>query len=61
MCKAIEDMCDEALERGRKEGRIATGIEVVRNLKKNLGLSEQQVKEILEISEEDWKCIAGQI
>lgn len=57
MCKAIEDMCKEAMERGRTIARI----ESVRNLKKNLGLSEPQVKEILEISDDDWELIAGQI
>lgn len=57
MCKAIEDMCNEALERGW----IIAKIESVRNLKKNLGLSEPQVKEILEISDDDWELIAGQI
>ena len=57
MCKAIEDMCKEAMERGR----IMAKIEIVRSLKKNLGLSEQQVKEILEISDDDWALIAGQI
>ena len=78
MCKAMEDMRNEALERGRvegraeglKEGRIegrAEGLvegrlnnmlESVRSLKAKLGLSDQQVKDALSISNEDWEKIA---
>lgn len=61
MCKAMEDMRNEALERGRKEEHFRLLIETVRNIKANLGLSEPQVKEILEISDNDWELIAGQI
>ncbi len=57
MCKAMEDMRNEALERGH----ILTLIETVRNIKKNLGLSDQQAKDAMGISAEDWKLIAGQI
>ena len=34
MCKAMEDMRNEALERGRKEGHILTMIEKIKNMKK---------------------------
>ena len=89
MCKAMEDMRNEALERGRvegraeglKEGRIegrvegraegrAEGLvegrlnnmlESVRSLKAKLGLSDQQVKDALSISNEDWEKIAVRV
>ena len=58
MCKAMEDMRNEALERGRAEGHLNTLIESVRSLKAKLGLSDQQVKEALNITNEDWEQIA---
>lgn len=58
MCKAMEDMRNEALERGRTEGHLNTLIESVRSLKAKLGLSDQQVKDILNITNEDWEQIA---
>ena len=62
MCKAMEDMRNEALERGRAEGRtegyLNAMIESVRNLKAKLGLSDQQVKDTLNITNEDWEQIA---
>lgn len=73
MCKAMEDMRNEALEQGRMEGRIEGRmegrmeehfrllIETVRNIKADLGLSDQQIKNMLKISAEDWKLIAAQI
>ena len=73
MCKAMEDMRNEALERGRVEGRAegrAEGLvegrlnnmlESVRSLKAKLGLSDQQVKDALSISNEDWEKIAVRV
>ena len=61
MCKAMEDMRNEALERGRVEGRLNYMIESVRNLKAKLGLSDQQVKDALNISNEDWEQIAVRV
>ena len=62
MCKAMEDMRNEALELGRVEGRaeghLNTLIDSVRSLKAKLGLSDQQVKEALNITNEDWEQIA---
>ena len=58
MCKAMDDMRAEALERGRIEGRLNNMIESVRSLKAKLGLSDQQVKDALSISNEDWEQIA---
>ena len=58
MCKAMEDMRNEALERGRTEGYLNAMIESVRNLKAKLGLSDQQVKDTLNITNEDWEQIA---
>ena len=57
MCKAMEDMRNEALERGRiegrAEGRLNNMIESVRSLKAKLGLNDQQVRDALSISNED--------
>ena len=61
MCKAMEDMRNEALERGRIEGRLNNMIESVRSLKAKLGLSDQQVKDALSISNEDWEQIAVKV
>ena len=61
MCKAMEDMRNEALERGRKEGHILTMIENIKNMKIGLGLTDQQVKDLLKISADDWKIITAQI
>lgn len=62
MCKAMEDMRNEALERGRiegrAEGRLNNMIESVRSLKAKLGLNDQQVRDALSISNEDWEQIA---
>ena len=77
MCKAMEDMRNEALERGRieghaegraegrakgrAEGRLSNMIESVRSLKAKLGLSDQQARDALNISNEDWAQIAARI
>ena len=69
MCKAMEDMRNEALERGRMEGRMEgrteghlnTLIESVRSLKAKLGLSDQQVKDVLNITNEDWEQIVVRV
>ena len=65
MCKAMEDMRNEALERGRMEGRteghLNTLIESVRSLKAKLGLSDQQVKDVLNITNEDWEQIVVRV
>ena len=65
MCKAMEDMRNEALERGRVEvlveGRLNNMLESVRSLKAKLGLSDQQVKDALSISNEDWEKIAVRV
>lgn len=58
MCKAMEDMRNEALERGRTEGHLNTLIDSVRSLKAKLGLSDQQIKDALNITNEDWEQIA---
>ena len=69
MCKAMEDMRNEALEigrvrgleEGRTEGHLNTLIDSVRNLKAKLGLSDQQVKDALNITNEEWEQIAIRI
>ena len=65
MCKAMEDMRNEALERGLAEGfakgRFNNMIESVRNLKEKLGFSDQQARDILNISNEDWEQIAVKV
>lgn len=65
MCKAMEDMRNEALERGRTEGRVEghlnSLVESVRSLKQTLGFSDQQARDALGISSEDWERIAVRI
>ena len=65
MCKAMEDMRNEALERGRIEGRaeghLNTLTNDVRNLMKKLGLSDQQAREALKISTDDWELIVARL
>ena len=69
MCKAMEDMRNEALERGRVEGRAEGRIEgrlnslaeAVSNLKTKLGFTDQQARDTLNISNEDWEQIAVRI
>lgn len=69
MCKAMEDMRNEALERGlaeglikgRAEGRLNSLAESVQNLKTKLGFSDQQAKETLNISNDDWEIIAVRV
>ena len=57
MCKVMEDMRKEALE----QGRILTLIEAVRKLKNKVGFSDQQVKDLLKLSNDDCEPIAAQI
>ena len=65
MCKAMEDMRNEALERGRAEGRaegrLSALIDSVRSLKARLGLSDQQIKDALNITSEEWEQIAVRV
>lgn len=69
MCKAMDDMRREMMEmgeakgeaKGKAEGRQEELLKNVRSLKAKLGLSNQQVKEALEISLEDWAQIAAMV
>ena len=69
MCKAMENMRNEAWERGlvegraegRAEGRLNSLIDSVRSLKTKLGLSDAQAKDALNISNEDWEQIAVRV
>ena len=61
MCKAMEDMRNEALERGRAEGHLNTLVDSVRSLKAKLGLTDQQVKDALNITDEDWEQIVVRV
>ena len=58
MCKAMEDMRNEALERGRVEGCLNSLAESVRSLKAKLWLNDRQFMDALSISNEDWEQIA---
>ena len=57
----MEDMRNEALERGRAEGHLNTLVDSVRSLKARLGLSDQQVKDALNINNEEWEQIAVRV
>ena len=61
MYKAIEDTRNEALERGRVTGHLETLAESVRSLKNRLGLSDQQARDALNISNDDWELIVAQL
>ncbi len=69
MCKAMEDMRREAWEMGREEGREEGRAEErlniladnVRNLRTALRFSDQQIREVLKITNEDWEKIAVRI
>lgn len=61
MCKAMEDMRNEALERGRAEGRLNSLADSVRSLKAKLGLSDQQARDALDISVDDWALISAKL
>ena len=61
MCKAMEDMRNEALEQGRAEGRLNSLAESVRNLKEKLGFTDQQAKDTLNITNEEWESIAVKV
>ena len=61
MCKAMEDMRNEALELGREEGRMSMLIKTFQSLKRRMGWSDQQAREALDISDEDWNRIAAKV
>ena len=61
MCRTMEEMCNEVWEKAHMEGRLASLIESVRSLKEKLGLSDQQAKDALNISNEDWAQIAVRV
>ena len=73
MCKVMEDLRNEALEIGRAEGRIegrAEGraeehllsmLSFAGSLKDKLGFNNQQIRDALSISNEDWALIADKL
>lgn len=69
MCKAMEDMRNEALELGRAighaEGRaeehMLSMLSFASSLKDKLGLTNQQIRDALSISNEDWALIADKL
>ena len=62
MCRIMEDLYNEGRAEGRAEGRtegrLNAMIESVRNLKEKLGFTDQQARDTLNISNEDWERIA---
>lgn len=58
-------MRNEALERGRAEGRAEGRLnslaDSVRSLKAKLGLSDQQARDALDISVDDWALISAKL
>ncbi|MGX8706265.1 MAG: PD-(D/E)XK nuclease family transposase [bacterium] len=69
MCRIMEDLYNEGRAEGRAEGRtegrmegrLNNMIESVRNLKEKLGFTDQQARDTLNISNEDWERIAMSI
>ena len=73
MCQALEGLIRRGEERGRAEGeargeargraegRLNSLAESVRNLKEKLGFTDQQAKDTLNISNDDWEIIAIQV
>ena len=73
MCKAMEDMRNEALElgraighaEGRAEGRaeehMLSMLSFASSLKDKLGFTNQQIRDALSISNEDWALIADKL
>ena len=73
MCKAMEDMRNEAMEigraighaEGRAEGRaeehMLSMLSFASSLKVKLGLTNQQIRDALSISNEDWALIADKL
>ena len=51
----------EGRKEGQKEGRVGSLVESVRNLKLRLGFTDQQAKEALNISDEEWGQVAARI
>lgn len=73
MCKAMEDMRNEALElgraighaEGRAEGRaeehMLSMLSFASSLKDKLGFTNRQIRDALSISNEDWALIADKL
>lgn len=65
MCKAMEDLRKESIEYGFEKGRafehIDSLINSIRNLKDTLGLTNQQARMALKVSNEDWEKISAMI
>jgi len=55
MCKAIEDMKDDARNEGRLEGRIEERLVSIRSLMKKMGWSAQEAMDALMLSAEEQK------
>ena len=65
MCKAMEDLRNAALEIGRVEGRaeehLHSLLSHVSSFKTKLGFTDQQIREALSLSNEDWALIADKL
>ena len=56
-----EEGRQQGREEGRTEGRLISLVDNVRNLRTSLRFSDQQIREILKITNEDWEKIAVRI
>jgi predicted transposase YdaD len=55
MCKAIEDMKDDARNEGRNEGHREARLTAIRNLMKKMGWSAQEAMDALMLPVEEQK------
>lgn len=70
MCRIMEELRTESIEFGReegmekgrregqREGRLSTLLQSIRHLKDKLGYTDQQARDLLNISNEDWEEVA---
>ena len=58
VCKAIDDMRNDAINEGKKEGRDDTLMDAIRNLMDTLKLTSKQAMDALKIPAKDRKRYA---
>ena len=59
--EGLEEGLEKGLEKGREEGREETLLENIRNLMDGLKLTARQAMDVLKISQEEQRKLAGQL